>query len=112
MQNIQQLLSSLKQELQTLQLWQISRPSIKALSSTQPFGIDTLSFEQWLQFIFIERMETMVKAGQPLPTAISICPIAEEKFKHLGDSASKLINLIADIDQLLSGKREQTLYVN
>lgn len=111
MQKIQQLLRSLKQEMDTLNLWQTRRPSVEELSSTQPFCLDTLSFEQWLQFVFIERMESMIKMGQTLPSTISLCPLAEESFKHLGNNASNLINLIADIDQLLSGKREQTLYV-
>ncbi|WOH37822.1 YqcC family protein [Thalassotalea fonticola] len=105
------LLSKLAAELKALNLWQQQRPTEQELSSLQPFCIDTLTFAQWLQFIFIERMKALVADKMALPAQISLCPMAEESFKHKGELAANLINLIADIDELLSGKREQSLYV-
>ncbi len=111
-QKILILLQQLADELAFLSLWQTDKPSEQALTSSQPFCCDTLRFEQWLQFIFIERISIMISLKSPLPTRISLCPMAEESFKHLGKKASILINIIADIDQRLSGKRAQTLFVN
>lgn len=110
-QHLLVLLSKLELELVKLNLWQQQWPTKQALSSTQPFCIDTLTFAQWLQFIFIERMKTLVVNNMALPTQISLCPMAEESFKNKAELAADLINLIADIDELLSGKREQSLYV-
>jgi uncharacterized protein YqcC (DUF446 family) len=108
---LEKLLLALEVELQELTLWQADIPTEEALNSTQPFSCDTLTFPQWLQFIFIEKMTELNGAEALLPTSISICPMAEESFKHFSDKAASLINVIADIDKLLSGKREQTLYV-
>lgn len=108
---IADLLNQLEDQLKANNLWQKDRPTQQALSSQQPFCVDTLRFEQWLQFIFIERLEAMLAKEMPLPTNISLCPMAEEAFKSIGKDASGLINTIADIDELLSGKRVQTLYV-
>ncbi len=108
---IADLLTRLEDELKANALWQATRPSEVALSSLQPFCIDTLSFEQWLQFVLIDRFKALLAMGMQLPNNISVCPMAEETFKHLGDDASELINIIADIDEHLSGKRVQTLYV-
>lgn len=105
------LLLALEIEMQAASLWQADLPSTQALNSTQPFSCDTLTFTQWLQFIFIAKMTKLNSGKAPLPTSVSICPMAEESFKHLGAPAAKLVNVIADIDELLSGKREQTLYV-
>lgn len=98
------LLKELTLELKALQLWSDNRPSENSLSSVQPFCIDTLNFEQWLQFVFIERLIHMTKNNMALPTKISISPMAEEYFKNRESSMSKLINVIKDIDRLLSGK--------
>ncbi|WP_068545087.1 YqcC family protein [Thalassotalea crassostreae] len=99
-----QLLKHLEQELTMQNLWQTQPPSGEALASTQPFCIDTLSFEQWLQFIFIVKIKLMIEQGMTLPSQISLTPMAEEAFKHLGEKANNLIKVIADIDATLSNQ--------
>ena len=96
------LLNAVEGQLKQLSMWQVDYPSAQALSSQQPFCCDTLSFEQWLQFILIPRMTTLIEGNHPLPGEISIAPMAEEAFKHLGIKASPLIKCINDFDKLLS----------
>lgn len=105
------LLNQLKHQMQQLELWQTQYPSEQALASTQPFCVDTLSFAQWLQFVFITKIEQIIHNKGNLPSQVCVCPMAEESFKLLGEQAGSLINIIADIDELLSGQREQTKYV-
>ncbi len=50
------LLTALEHELQQRQLWQDILPPDEALASSEPFCVDTLTFPQWLQFIFIPKM--------------------------------------------------------
>lgn len=95
------LLNNLKQALQQHNRWQDTRPDDKALCSSQPFCCDTLSFEQWLQFILIERFEAMIANEMPLPRNIAITPMAEDAFDF--DNEIALLNAVADIDALLSG---------
>ena len=106
------LLTCLTRELIEQQLWQQDAVSAEALSSRQPFCCDTLTFEQWLQFVFIPKLTLMAENNRPLPDNIAVCPMAEEAFKGRGACMGILINLIGDLDQLLSGKRLQTLYVD
>ena len=101
------LLQQIESELKQLQLWSSVPPSPTALASTLPFCCDTLTLQQWLQFIFLPRMRALLEAKLPLPSAISICPIAEEAFAPITAEKLKLINCIADLDHLLSGKRTQ-----
>lgn len=98
------LLTQLKQELQSLTLWQSSRPNLRDMSSTLPFHYDTLTFAQWLQFIFIERISLLIEKNQALPSEISLLPMAEESFKNLGNQANKLLEVINQLDCLLSGR--------
>ena len=75
-------------------------PSVAALSSTQPFCVDTLNFEQWLQFVMMARFEGMIQNSQPLPTQCDIAPMAEEAFK--GRLFPNVIARLRAIDKLLS----------
>jgi len=95
------LLSQLQVCLQVEQLWASSAPSQAALSSTEPFCVDTLSFEQWLQFVMVVRFRKMIQVKVPLPGKCDIAPMAEEAFK--GRSLGKVVSAIRAIDELLSG---------
>lgn len=105
----QSLLVNLEQQLRDLGFWQATYPSEDALNSTAPFCCDTLAFEQWLQFIFIPRMQALIDNRAALPSNIAICPMGEEAFKPHGQQAAPLIDVLAQIDFALSGvnTREQ-----
>ncbi len=96
------LLIDLEAQLRQLDLWQSEVPSEQALASVEPFCIDTLSFPQWLQFIFLARMYAMVSSQQSLPTSCSIAPMAAEFFKASEVNAAALIAVLEQIDSLLS----------
>ncbi|QPB84145.1 YqcC family protein [Pseudoalteromonas rubra] len=72
-----QLLDELEHTLRQAKLWQAEPVSEQALQSTQPFCCDTLRFEQWLQFVFIVKMRTLLQNGAPLPANMAIAPMAE-----------------------------------
>jgi uncharacterized protein YqcC (DUF446 family) len=91
------LLTQLSQELKCLNLWQKRRPNQCEMSSTVPFHYDTLTFEQWLQFLFIRQ-------SQPLPSELSLLPMAEESFKNVGNKAHNFLDIITQLDNLLSPK--------
>lgn len=92
------LLDNLTVLLEERHFWQHEQPSFEQLSSQQPFAIDTLSFTQWLQFIFIVRFKQIIDNQQPLPSAISIAPMASEVLP--GELA--LFKLLTQIDLLIS----------
>lgn len=93
-------LFELEAQLRELNLWDSARPSAQALASTQPFAVDTLSFNQWLQFIFIEKMEVLLQQGLPLPASCELFPMAEESFNSLNIEAKRLLEIIQQIDDL------------
>jgi len=101
-ENTADLLAELSKALQRLNLWQEQRPSILEVSSSAPFCCDTLTFEQWLQFVFIERISLMINQGQSLPTKIALTPMAEVSFKHLSGQAEFLLVIIRKIDKTLT----------
>jgi uncharacterized protein YqcC (DUF446 family) len=98
------LLGELSAELQRLDRWQLDHPGEEALASTLPFCVDTLNFDQWLQFVLIPRMEQLVLQQAPLPSSVSIYPMASESYKEELEEVTDLLRLIARFDLLLSGK--------
>lgn len=92
------LLDDLEQLLTTMGCWQDTAPSIDALSSQQPFAIDTLSFTQWLQFVFLARFKQLLTTQQTLPAGMSIAPMASEVLPN----ELALFNLLTQIDLLVS----------
>lgn len=90
----------LERELRGLGLWAQSPPDAELLDSQQPFCVDTLGFEQWLQWIFVPRMVAIIEQGQNLPAAFNIAPMGEEALAWLGRRRSKLVEILGRIDGL------------
>jgi uncharacterized protein YqcC (DUF446 family) len=95
-------IEAIRKEMARLSLWEASPPSQEALSSQQPFCIDTLEFTQWLQWILIPRLEALLKTKIPLPDSSAIHPYAEEALKSRTENA-QLIAQIQQLDRALSG---------
>jgi uncharacterized protein YqcC (DUF446 family) len=101
---LRELLASLERELRIQQRWGDRQPSQQALSSTEPFAVDTLEFDQWLQWIFLPKLHERLARQLPLPQRCAVQPMAEEIYAPDDPSAQRLITIIAAIDALLSGQ--------
>jgi uncharacterized protein YqcC (DUF446 family) len=95
------LLLQIEAEMRAIGLWQVVAPSDEALSSPLPFCHDTLSFPQWLQFIFLPRMKVLLEAGAALPDRCGIAPMAEESFRFVGLNTAGLLALLRLMDETL-----------
>ena len=71
------LLIDLEYELRRAQLWATYSPTDEALSGVEPFCIDTMTFQEWLQFVFLPRMYLLLEQELPLPEACNITAMAE-----------------------------------
>ena len=99
---LRQQLRALEVELRRLGLWLAQPPSAAALRSPEPFCIDTLSLDQWLQWLLIPRLNALLDGQLPLPTQCSVHGMAEESFQALDDGNRRLLTLINRIDQLVT----------
>ncbi len=95
--NRQGLLEQLVSQLQQSGLWQSEPVPQSALESQVPFAIDSLSFEQWLQFIYLPRMQLMLDQDEPWPQA-SIAPMAEVAWPN-HPHLTRLHELLLALDQ-------------
>lgn len=103
---VAELLIDIEAQLRIMDLWDSKPPPNAALASDQPFCFDTLTFPQWLQFIFLPRLYSLLDSGDPLPERCGIAPMAEEYFKDSGLPSSELEAALKQIDRLLSSRGE------
>ena len=103
-ERVKALLIELETELKQQGLWAAIWPDSTALQSTLPFCYDTLPLEQWLQFIFLPRMQALLDAKQTLPANIAILPIAQLAFAGRLVKPDSLLDVIRRIDNGLSGR--------
>lgn len=92
----------IERELHVQGWWSEQTPSAEALASTVPFAVDSLSFEEWLQWIFLPRMKEILELGLALPNASGILVMAETVFVDRPDESRELRRLLAEFDQLIS----------
>ena len=96
-------LLGLEHQLRQLDLWQVDAPPAQALASSQPFCIDTLTPPQWLQFVFLPTLHTMLERELALPQTCGITPLVEEFFKGSSLEVAGLLAALERVDRLLSG---------
>ena len=92
----------LEAALRQLGLWQEHAPPSEALTSTQPFAVDTLDFHQWLQFMFLPGLRTVITQDLIMPAVCSVLPMAEETFKNGSLPVSDLLATLATLDALIT----------
>ncbi|NVJ68157.1 MAG: YqcC family protein [Gammaproteobacteria bacterium] len=90
----------LENALKEAKLWSSVAPSQEAMESSMPFAVDTMRFEQWLQFIFLPKMRDSVAAKQLPPGPAQILPIAEEVYKEQLEAVRSVLNALRKFDEI------------
>ncbi|MGE8500511.1 MAG: YqcC family protein [Pseudomonas sp.] len=93
----------IERELRVQGWWADTPPSPQALASQEPFCVDSMGFEEWLQWIFLPRMKVILESGAALPSVSGIQPMAEEALAEHGARARGVIVLLGAFDQLIGG---------
>ena len=99
--HVGQILLNMQQQMEALALWQQHAPSAEAMASKMPFACDAMSFENWLQFIFIPRLNSIIEAKATLPTKIAIAPMAAHVWQS-NIEYQPLIKILLQLDTLFN----------
>lgn len=94
----------IERELRGLGLWSRLPPSEEALSSKQPFCVDGLAFEEWLQWVFLPRMKLIIESDSAFPAASGILPMAEMVYAERLAEMKDLLESLGEIDRLISNE--------
>ncbi|TWI50894.1 uncharacterized protein YqcC (DUF446 family) [Pseudomonas duriflava] len=91
----------IERELRVLGWWEHESPSPADLASQQPFCVDTLTFSQWLQWIFLPRMKVIIETDCGLPERSGIKPMAEVAYQSNLSTVTALLNALGEFDRLI-----------
>jgi len=74
-------------------LWEIARPKDEAFTDMGAFGQRTMSFAQWLRWVFVPNVEGLVASRGPWPTSSSVAVMATRE----GDTDPGIQSLVASL---------------
>lgn len=103
MQIAEQLIH-IKNEMKIRHFWQPTAPPADVFLSQEPFCINTMTANEWLQWVFIPRMQALIDAELDLPRGFAIYPYFEEALKDCDDDTHYLLSLLKQLDDLASSK--------
>ena len=74
-------LEQLRDELIAETLWLEEELDENKYNSTAPFCCDTMAFHEWLQFVFLPKMQYMIDNNLELPSSLAIAPMGEVEYR-------------------------------
>jgi uncharacterized protein YqcC (DUF446 family) len=95
------LLIDIECEMRRASLWSVDPPSAEAMASVEPFCVDTMGFDAWLQFVFLPRMHELLTTEPPLPIACDIAAMAETVWAA-NTRTKNVIHVLRVFDQAIS----------
>lgn len=99
-------LLDIEAELRRLDWWGSESPCAQSLASVEPFCVDTMAFEQWLQWVFLPRMRQLLEQADELPARSGLAEMAEVVYGHIPGKTVSLRRSLKRFDRLLE-KRDQ-----
>ena len=99
---LRSITESIEHELKRLDIWDEEAPSAEALKSQEPFCFDTLGFAQWMQWIFLPRVQEVVENKRDMPAQSDVHTYAEEVLKNTDYESDQLLFLIKTFDEIVA----------
>lgn len=101
---VHQSLAAIERVMRELGLWQTVPPEAEAFNSTEPFCLDSMKAEQWLQWVLIPRIRALLERDAALPTRFAITPYFEEALALDPTDAQPLLQALQQLDDLLNAE--------
>jgi uncharacterized protein YqcC (DUF446 family) len=97
-QSVAYCADQIEAEMRSIGLWQDKPLEPKQLHFKKAFAMDTMTFAQWLQFIFLVRVREAV-VSKEFPSSSSVGAQAIREFDG-HPHADRLLTLLAEFDAL------------
>src|SRR2546423_9587864 len=105
-QVVAEKIAEIEREMRRVGLWQTEPLREEQYDFRQAFGMDTMAFTQWLQFIFIPRVQQIINSGGEFPAKSEVGAQAFREFvawPAYGDfETEKLLEMLNEFDALFT----------
>lgn len=92
------LADDLERTMRAIGAW--SDPAPPLVPFAQPFAMDTMPFEHWLQLVLVPRMRAIAASGEPLPMRSNLAPHAVREFDGDEERMAPLLDVLRAIDEV------------
>ena len=99
---VRERLHALEALLRETRHWQEKAPDARALTSDQPFCMDTLEPLEWLQWVLIPRMHQLLDSQQPLPSRLAVAPYYEIALDSAHPLRERVLGELILLDELFA----------
>lgn len=82
--DVRAALDAVVAEMRAAGMWQREPLPEAASRFREAFAADTMSFDQWLQFVFVPQVEKLIAAGGPFPRASAVAVRAARELDGAG----------------------------
>lgn len=96
---IKEKITAIEAEMKRIGLWQAESLPESAYEMQEAFGADTMTLSQWLQFIFIPRIQELLKTDGPWPSESEVGIYAAQQFLFLKPDSSGTYSTQGSIDR-------------
>ncbi len=99
--NVKRIIEEIETEMKQTGYWSDEPLPENACQFRQAFAMDTMPFSQWVQFIFIPRVRSIIVEKSSFPKNSMVGTQALREFG--GDEAgSKLVSLLIEFDKIIN----------
>jgi len=93
---------AIETEMRRVGLWDVAQITDAQRESGGAFGRGSMTFGQWLRWIFLPRVRALLASGEALPahSAVGAQAAREWGFSPIGVDTSRLETLLSDFDAL------------
>jgi uncharacterized protein YqcC (DUF446 family) len=96
-------IDEIEAEMKRIGYWSSTPPAPEAYNFNRAFALDTMAFSQWLQFIFVPRVNQIIETGGAFPTRSQVGAQAVREFDG-ADEANHLVSLLSAFDRYIEGR--------
>jgi uncharacterized protein YqcC (DUF446 family) len=100
-EDVARKIGEIESEMRRSGLWRAEAPPSERYAFTMPFAIDTMAFPEWLQFILIPRVRSLIAEGGAFPSGSRVATQAVREFDGQPE-ASDLLRLLDEFDALFN----------
>ncbi len=94
-------IQAIEEEMKRIGFYQTEPLRDEQWNFKEAFAMDTMAYQQWLQFVFIPRVKEIIESNGEFPKTSMVGVQAMREFN--GDpSAGKLISMLGEFDRMFA----------
>jgi uncharacterized protein YqcC (DUF446 family) len=92
--------TEIEDELKRINRWESAELPPEKFENMGAFGCNTMTFEQWIQFVLLQRIHQVIEAKSQFPAQSQVGTYAIRNFGGDAD-ADNLVQLLNELDDLI-----------